>query len=249
VAARDATIRQIVSGGNPLVGIGGSPTTHPLEILGAGAGGVPAIRLGALGTGAHIWDIYSTGPLQTTVGGAGGFAVYDVTRAIAAFWVDSSGRFILPSTWLTAGTLTEVTKGLVGKAAHTYAWTNAMVTALGAVTDGNFTAFTLPAKTVVVNAYIVVDGNATGVTTLNVCLGRAGGGLFDDYLLQANVRVAAGTMYGGNAGERGTNMSGYDLPSMTGTTAVKLRFVSTGGQLNAVANSAGRVIIITQTLP
>ena len=63
---------------------------------------------------------------------------------------------------LTAGTLTETSVANVLTEIHRYSWTNTMVVALGASAAGDITVCTLPAKTVVRNAYVVITGTMAG---------------------------------------------------------------------------------------
>lgn len=149
---------------------------------------------------------------------------------------------------LTAGTLTVEKSAEARTVVSSFTWTNAMVVALGAATAGDITVATLPAKTVVRNAYVVITGTAAGTTTLTVAFGRTGAG-YIDYIVASDAKVAANTVYGDASGERGTNLTGYDLPSYTGTTAVKVHFISTGANLDQVTGSTGRVILETSLVP
>lgn len=156
---------------------------------------------------------------------------------------------LLSANRLTAGTMTVTTNGSASRMIISrYDWTNAMVTALGAALTGDIVVCTLPAKTVVVNAYIVITGTAAGVTTLTVAIGRTGAA-YIDYIVASDAKVAANTVYGDASGERGTNLTSYDLPSFTATTAVNAHFISTGTNLNTVTGSTGTVYLRTLTLP
>lgn len=73
---------------------------------------------------------------------------------------------ILGNQFLAAGTMVETNKGEVRTVVHRYDWTNAMIVALGAVTAGDIAACTLPAKTVVTNAYVIITGPDTSVNAL-----------------------------------------------------------------------------------
>lgn len=127
-------------------------------------------------------------------------------------------------------------------------WTSTQVAALGAVLTGDLTMFTLPAKTVVKNAYIRITASAVGCATLTVSLGRTGA-TYLDYLGNGDAKAAPGTVYGDAAGERGANLTGYDLPSWTATTAVKAHFIATVNNLNALTAGGGTICIETLTLP
>lgn len=131
-----------------------------------------------------------------------------------------------------------------------FAWTNAMVVALGAATAGDITVATLPAKTQVLDALLVITGTAAGTTTLTVSCGDANGGTpFTDYIGVSDAKAAANTVYGDTAGERGASMTGYYLPSYTTTKLVTCHFISTGANLDQVTGSTGRVILTTRLLP
>ena len=159
-----------------------------------------------------------------------------------------NGNVSVSSLALTNGGITPVASAYIRTATHRYDWTNAQVAALGAVLAGDLTVATLPAKTVVRNAYVVINTAAGGVTTLTVAVGRTGAA-YIDYLVASDAKAAANTVYGDTSGERGTNLTGYDLPSVTATTAVKMHLISTGANLSAVTTSTGTVYLVTETLP
>ena len=149
---------------------------------------------------------------------------------------------------LTAGTMTAETAGGYRTSTHSYTWTNAQVVALGAALTGDITVATLPAKTVVENAYVVITGTGAGTASLTVACGRTGAG-YIDYIVASDAQAAANTVYGGAGAERGTNLTGYDLPSYTATTDVKCHFISTVQNLDQVTGSTGRVILRTSLVP
>lgn len=140
-----------------------------------------------------------------------------------------------------------------------FAWTNAMVTALGASLTGDINAATLPAKTRVESALIVIDTAAGGVTTLTVSCGDAIGGTpFTNYILPSDAKAAANTVYGDSISGSETGASLFDattkwrhnyVPSYTATTLVTCHFISTGTNLNTVTTSTGRLILTTTLLP
>jgi hypothetical protein len=134
----------------------------------------------------------------------------------------------------------------------TASWTNAMVVnscaTPCAATLGNVSVATLPAKTRVKNAYLVIDSQCADTTTLTVSVGRTGAG-YIDYIVASDAKVAANTVYGDAAVERGTNLTGYDLPSFTGTTTVYAQFNSTGANLSAVTSCTGHINIETELEP
>lgn len=158
-----------------------------------------------------------------------------------------------PDSALTAGTLTYSSNALVRRVWHKFAWTNAMVVALGAGTD--LTVCTLPAKTVVTAAYIVIVTAANQAATLTVSLGRTSAA-YVDYVVASNAKSAANTVYGDALAEIGANLYDttnktmlYDLPSYTATTAVKLQFLIGAGTNADVTSSTGVVYLETATLP
>lgn len=149
---------------------------------------------------------------------------------------------------VTAGTMSYSMNSEYRSAWHSASWTNANVTALGAVTTGNISAFTLPAKFVIENMYVVITGAAAGPATVTVSCGRTGAA-YIDYIVASDAKAAANTVYGDAAAERGTNLVGYDLPSYTATTVVNCQFISTGANLNTVTGSTGTVIFKTAMVP
>jgi len=148
---------------------------------------------------------------------------------------------------LTAGTMTATNQSELRSSIHRYDWTNAMVAALSGTT-ANMAVCTLPAKTIVRNAYVVITSAAGTVTTLTVSLGRTSAA-YIDYIVASDAKAAANTVYGDASAERGTNLTGYDMPSFTGTTVVNAQFISTGGNLSTVTTSTGTVYLECVILP
>jgi hypothetical protein len=126
-------------------------------------------------------------------------------------------------------------------------WTNEMVAGL-AGTAGDVAFGTLPAKTKVIDATVIITGAAVGPATVTVALGRVAAS-YIDYIVASDAKAVANTVYGDTSGERGTNLTGYDLPSYTGTTVVNAHFISTGGDLSTVTGSTGTVCMTTMRLP
>lgn len=170
------------------------------------------------------------------------------TSSVAALVIDSSQRVQLTQQALTAGTMTATNSALAATTWSRYDWTNAMVVALGATTAGDVTICTLPAKTVVKNVYVVIDTPDTSTNALTVAVGRASAS-YIDYVVASDAKASANTVYGDASAERGTNLTGYDLPSITGTTAVKAHFIKTTSNLSTVTGSTGHVYIETSVLP
>lgn len=197
------------------------------------------LRFDVGGYGAMLIDASSTQYIGIDSTGGGGI---------------TSGTLGMPSQTLTAGTLTATSTARARKTTHRYDWTNAMVVALGAGLTGDVTVCTLPAKTVVTNAYIVITGQGAGVTTLTVALGRTSAA-YIDYIPVSDAKVAANTVYGNTIATKGAKLGGTgatqndDLASYTGTTAVKLHFISTVENLDQTTGSTGAVYLETMTLP
>lgn len=154
------------------------------------------------------------------------------------------GLGVLTTATMTAGAQSYAQGSMV----HSATWTNAQVVALGATTTGDIKAFTIPAKHVVENAYVIITGAGSTVSTLTVSCGRTSAS-YDDYIVASDAKAAANTVYGDASAERGTNLTGYDLPSYTGTTDVYCHFISTGGNLSTVTASTGRVVLVTTLIP
>lgn len=154
---------------------------------------------------------------------------------------------------LTAGTMAIANNAVVRRTWTKFTWTNAQVVALGASTTGDITVCTLPAKTTVHRAFIVINTAATGTTTLTVAVGRTSAS-YNDYVVASDAQAAANTMYGYTKATVGTNLYDgvtmiYDTPSITGTTVVKAHYVSTGANLSSVLTSTGTVYLETSVLP
>jgi hypothetical protein len=129
-----------------------------------------------------------------------------------------------------------------------------MVVALGAVTSGDITVATLPAKTRVVSALIVITGAGTNMGGATYTVAAGIDAEFDDYVITASALAAANTVYGDVIGEVGTSLDDAiaNLPSWTATTAVKCRFVTDGAggkTLADVLTSTGSIYLKTETLP
>jgi hypothetical protein len=173
-----------------------------------------------------------------------GAGLFGATNGAGAF----TGDFYAGNSALTASTMTATSTGVLRETVSRYDWTNAMVVALGASLTGDITVATLPAKTQVEAAYVVIDTQCASTAGLTVAVGRTGAG-YIDYIVASNAQVAANTVYGDASAERGTNLTGYDLPSYTATTAVVAHFISTTNNLSAVTACTGHVILVTTVLP
>lgn len=129
-----------------------------------------------------------------------------------------------------------------------FSWTNAQIVALGAATTGDITVATLPPRTVVRNAYVVILTPDSSANALTVACGRVAAS-YIDYVVASDAKAAANTVYGDASAERGTNLTEYDLPSYTADTAVVCHWIKTTTNLDTVVGSTGRVILQVSTLP
>lgn len=188
--------------------------------------------------------------IQLCTSGVAGCASSQVLKATV-----SPPSLSLSSLVLTAGTMTtEIAGGgtALSTGTSSYTWSNAQVVALGAVTVGDITVATLPAKTQVLDAMVVITGSAVGPATVTVSCGDAIGGTpFINYIVASDAKAAANTVYGDAAAERGTSIDTefFYLPSYTATTLVTCHFISTVANLNTVTGSTGRVILTTRLNP
>ena len=165
----------------------------------------------------------------------------------------SAGGLTLSVHALTPGTATVTNSAAVRRVWHRFDWTNAMVVALGAGTD--LTVCTLPAKSIVHRCLVVIGTAATQVAALTVSVGRTGTA-YIDWIVASNAKAAANTVYGDAFGEVGTGlydttekMFKDDLPSWTGTTAVKAQFLIGAGTNADVLTSTGAIYIEVSILP
>jgi len=179
-------------------------------------------------------------------------AVTSATAASANVAILDGAQMRLGNQALTSATMTPTIVSEARTVTHSYAWTNAMVAALGASLEGDITVATLPAKTQINNAYVVIDTAAAGVTTLTVSCGDAIAGTpFINYIVASDAKAAANTVYGDAVAERGTSIDVefYYVPSYTATTLVTCHFISTVQNLSATTTSTGRLILTTTLLP
>jgi hypothetical protein len=160
------------------------------------------------------------------------------------------GTLVNTGSYLSAGTMTNVMKGECRTVWHRYTWTNDMAK------TGDVTVATLPAKTRVLHAYIVITTAATnmGAATVTATLGTDAE--FDNLLVAGDLLATANTVYGKADAEMGASMPptlnvGF-LPSWTATTAVKVRFATDGAGGKTLADlltCTGSVYLLTETLP
>ena len=168
----------------------------------------------------------------------------------------TNGLFYGTSTFIiTAGTMTGNTTGYVRPMWTKFAWTNAMIAACGAGTTCDIAVGTLPAKTLVKRAFIVVSTAATGPATLTMSVGRTAAD-YVDFVLAGSIEAVANTVYGDIQGEVGASLLGtagvglFDaLPSYTATTLVNAHLISTVADVNTTLSSTGLVFLETELLP
>ena len=155
---------------------------------------------------------------------------------------------------LTAGTMT-YNSGWQRGLTHEFLWTNAMLTAGAAATTWDVTVATIPAKTQVINALVVIITSQTAAGTLTVQCGDDA--TFINYVKAGDAKAAANTVYGDLISGAETGTALFDatakwipayLPSYTGTTAVTCRFISNAA-MSTMTASTGRVILTTRLLP
>jgi hypothetical protein len=198
--------------------------------------------------------IYMSGAYQG-VGWDGGPLLVMTSANIATLLGNSGSN---AGDLVTSGAITAVAgggtvpfNGVIRVGVYKRTWTNAEVQALGANLTGDIKVATLPAKTIVRNAYVVIDSQASVVDTLTVAMGRTSAA-YIDYIVASNAMVAANTVYGDGTPERGTNLTGYDIPSYTAAVDVYLHFIATsagGKKLADVLGCTGTIYLLTETLP
>lgn len=161
-------------------------------------------------------------------------------------WATAGGSY----TALTAGALTVSNDGSNGKP-FVATYNAALVATIGGVAAGDLKVATLPAKTFIRNVFLVITAPDAGFEVMTVSIGRVGA-TYIDYIVASNHIVAANTVYGNAAAERGTNNTSYDLPSYSATTDVYVRFDVTGSSapvLSGADGVAGVVVIDYTVIP
>ena len=174
------------------------------------------------------------------------YGVFDA--AVGNQYLTVNGTLLVNPAGLTAGSLATAPtlNGAVRGGEYRVSWTNADVVGLGANLTGSIVVATLPIDTVVKNAYVFIGTAATNVVTLTVSVGRTGAA-YVDYIKASSAMAAANTVYGAVVGDRGTNLTGYDLPSHTATTAVYVQFIC-NANLSTVLTSTGTIVLETTRL-
>lgn len=158
-----------------------------------------------------------------------------------------SNNSISSATALTNGDLTAASANELRTTFYKFTWNNANITGLSG-TANTIKVCTLPAKSLVKRAIINVTGAAAGVTALTVSLGRTSTA-YIDYIVASNAKAAA--IYGDAVAELGSNISSLlgDIPSLSATTDVYVRFDAFAENLSAVTGSIGEIILEVTTLP
>jgi len=170
------------------------------------------------------------------------------TVGVTAVSIDTSQVVTLPRIAVTAGTATLANTGVQGVGWNSVTISNANVTALGATTTGDVTLFTLPAKMQLVDMKVIILAPDSSANALTVAVGRTSAS-FIDYIVASDAKAAANTVYGDASAERGTNLTGYDLPSYTGTTNVTAHFIKTTTNLSTVIGLSIQVDFKTELIP
>ena len=171
---------------------------------------------------------------------------YDATAGVKLLTVS---RLTLPILAMSpvSGDMTVETSARITQATHSYTWTFAQVnTALGAGTTGDVLVVATTAKTEVVDVQVAITQAALGPNTLTVACGRVGA-TYIDYIVASDAKAVVNTLYGDVVGDRGTNLTGYDVPSYTAATDVVCHFVA--GNTTDLTAGTGRVILTTRLLP
>lgn len=151
-------------------------------------------------------------------------------------------------TALTAGDLTVTNDGSnCGVFVATFG--AADVAGAGAVNTYDLKAATLPAKAVVTNVFLVVRALENSLSSHTVSLGRTAAS-YVDYIAAVDMTSGGTNNIRGNAAaERGTNNTGYDFPSWTATTDVRIRFDAGAEFVGDSGGFAGTVIIEYYVIP
>ncbi len=165
-----------------------------------------------------------------------------------AYRLISPGGFAIPNVGVVTGTMTLMNNAELHRALYRWDWTNAMIAALGASGAGDITICTIPAQAMVINALMVVKTPDTSANALTGAVGRAAA-TYLDYIKASDLKAAANTIYGAVSGDRGTNLTGYDVPSWTATTAIKMHLIKSATNLNTVTACTGSVYLELKILP
>lgn len=126
-----------------------------------------------------------------------------------------------------------------------FSWSNADVAGFGAVQSGNLPIATLPARSYVTRAFVVLGTQASGVTTLTASVGVQGPDYLDLIMSSSSFDAlqAPGTLLGA--------FTDAVLPSLSDPTVVYMQFKTTTGAetLDAVLGSSGEIFLEVMVLP
>ena len=244
------TFASVASGNQGVITLDGSTAGIEYTVNGAAANTWAIVPRGTAGTLGVVLNSTSTtlGTMQAAFASPatlGGSVVAAMDAASGLTYGPGPGTGML-----TAGTMTGNTTQYLRTGWTKFAWTNAMVVALGATTTGNISVCTLPAKTIVKRCIVIITGAAAGPASVSVSVGRTGAA-YIDFVVASDAKAAANTVYGDAQAEIGAGLVGGidDMPSYTGTTVVNAQFVSVGANLSTVTGSTGIVYLQTELLP
>lgn len=176
--------------------------------------------------------------------------VSDAEQAIVFASVDN--RMRLPQLYVNDATSEFISaqndNALLRHAVAQYRWDNSIIAGLSGTSD-TLIVTSLPAKTILLRAFIVITGQAAGPTTVAATLGTNATN-YDNMLASASLKVAANTIYGNASAERGTaNGSGDGFISYNTETDLILKVTSSGGNLSTVTGSGGMIFLEYIILP
>lgn len=128
-----------------------------------------------------------------------------------------------------------------------YTWTNAEIVAAGTGgTEALITIGTLPANSQLLSAYTVIGTQATfAAGTLTLGVGRTNP-TYVDFLAAADLKGAAGVVYGNAAAERATDAA---IQLVSAATPVKAIVTAGAGDLANVTGSTGTIYLLYVTFP
>jgi hypothetical protein len=192
------------------------------------------------------------GPLAT--GGITNTGAITTTTYMTAWSYLGAGTYVYSTDLaLTDATATASNKGYLRTATAKYLVdTTHIIASAGAGDDTtSLKMVTLPLKTEVVDAMFVVNIAETHLTNMTVSCGRTGAA-YIDYIVAGSAQTQQ--ILGNAAGERGANLTGYDVPAYAwgdAVTDVYCQFVTTdaGHDLNDVVAFSGWLAITTRLLP
>lgn len=155
--------------------------------------------------------------------------------------IESGNYRSMPGVASGAGNLSEIATGEARTVWQRYDWNNSNIANLGAVTSANVKICTLPARTIVTNAVMILTTGASGALTIAASIGSIGPN-YTNLLGSSSLKAADGTVYG-------LPPASADLLALSVPTDVYLRVVSTVGNLNITTGSSGTIYLETAVLP